>query len=210
MVIINKEKAFENAEYLKEKTDSTVVFIDSLSILKFNKSNWKRKLLLLAIEAIAATTIATQLDTIPLTKDIMTILITTIIALTAIVFTGYAFFQALVNDTLLVALMSVDIESEGNLYKTNKYFAKVMIFQMVCVVVDLILVLFTTILPTQWSLFYDEIINEGIATIGILLMLHINFEGIWEMKSFIFNVFQLFNLHAYSRLVQMKRGEKEK
>ena len=104
----------------------------------------------------------------------------------------------------------VSLEEIPENYKTNKYFAKVMIFQLVCVVVDLILVLFAIILTSQWSLFYDEVANECIAAIGILLVLHINFEGIWEMKSFIFNVFQLFNLHAYSRLVQLNKAEKEK
>ena len=34
-------------------------------------------------------------------------------------------------------------------------------------------------------------------------------ESIWEIKSFIFNVFQLFNLHAYSRMAEIKEQEKK-
>ncbi len=208
MSVINKEKAYENAEFLKEKSNSTSVFIESLSILKMNKVTWKRKLLFIIIEICVAIVMAMQIETISLTKDVMTLIITVIIALVAIVFTGYAFFQALINDTLLVTLMSVDIESEGNLYKTNKYFAKVFIFQILCLMLNLILVVFMIILPNEWCLFKNSQLNELVATIGLVIVFYMNFEGIWEMKSFIFNVFQLFNLHAYSRLVRMKnRGE---
>lgn len=46
--------------------------------------------------------------------------------------------------------------------------------------------------------------NEILAGIFLLLILHCNIESIWEMKSFIFNIFQLFNLHAYARMKEIK------
>ena len=54
---------------------------------------------------------ATQINTIALTKDVFEAIISIIIALIAIVFTGYAFFQALVNNKMLITLLSVDDEA---------------------------------------------------------------------------------------------------
>ena len=65
------------------------------------------------------------------------------------------------------------------------------------------------ILPQEWFLFENNATNELLATLGIFIGLHLNMESIWEMKSFIFNVFQLFNLHAYSRMAEIKEQEKD-
>ena len=50
----------------------------------------------------------------------------------------------------------------------------------------------------------NNIINESLAFLGIWIILFINMESIWEMKSFIFNLYQLYNLHAYSRMLEIK------
>ncbi len=197
--INNIEKAAKNAENLKEKLDSSRVLIDSLKILKPNATNFIRKGFLLVIEAYFAWKMVTQTDTIVLTKDIFEVFITILIALIAIVFTGYTFFQALINDKLLITLLSVNDE-RGNLSGTNKYFAKVMVFQMACTVVDLFIIIFAIIVPNDWNAFENELVNEILSGLFLLCILHCNIESIWEMKSFIFNVFQLFNLHAYARI----------
>ena len=155
-----------------------------------------------------------QVDTVTMAKDIVSVLITILIALIAIVFTGYAFFQALINDKLLVVLLSVDTEkndkNKGNLLNTNKYFAEVMTFQLFCLLLDLIAVAATTIMPKEWFLFANNTANEILSSILILSIFYCNVESIWEMKSFIFNVFQLFNLHAYSRILEIKENKKGK
>lgn len=209
MIFINTERAFENAPKLTEKYNSTKILIDSLAIFKINKSNWLRKIIFVFIEVIIALIMATQINTIVLTKNVFEVIISIIIALVAIVFTGYAFFQALLNNKMLIALLSIDDEQKGNLSQTNKYFAEVMIFQIACLLVDLLIVIFTMILPQEWFLFENNVANELLATLGIFIGLHLNMESIWEMKSFIFNVFQLFNLHAYSRVAEIKELEKD-
>ncbi len=209
MIFINTEKAFKNALNLTKKYSSTKILINSLSILKINKSNCLRKIIFTFIEVFIALIMATQINTIALTKDVFEAIISIIIALIAIVFTGYAFFQALVNNKMLITLLSVDDEQGGNLAQTNKYFAEVMSFQIACLLIDLLIVIFTMILPQEWFLFENNATNELLATLGIFIGLHLNMESIWEMKSFIFNVFQLFNLHAYSRMAEIKEQEKD-
>lgn len=207
MICININKALQNAEQLKEKRKSSKVFLQSLRILKPEKRNIFRKIIFLMIEVVVGIIMSKQVNTILLTKDIFQLLITIIIALIAIVFTGYAFFQALINDKLLVALLSVDDE-RGNLYGTNKYFAEVMIFQIGCLLLDIFIAIFMIVLPQEWCLFENNITNEFIATVLLTIVLYSNIEGIWEMKSFVFNVFQLFNLHAYARINTIKDNEK--
>lgn len=209
MISINTEKALKNAKNLTKKYSSTKILINSLAILKINKSNCLRKIIFAFIEVLIALIMATQINTIALTKNVFEVIISIIIALVAIVFTGYAFFQALVNNKMLITLLSVDDEQEGNLSQTNKYFAEVMIFQIACLLIDLLIVIFTMILPQEWFLFENNVTNELLATLGIFIGLHLNMESIWEMKSFIFNVFQLFNLHAYSRMAEIKEQEKD-
>ena len=209
MISINTEKALKNAKNLTKKYSSTKILINSLSILKINKSNCLRKIIFAFIEVLIALIMATQTNTIALTKNVFEVIISIIIALVAIVFTGYAFFQALVNNKMLITLLSVDDEQGGNLSQTNKYFAEVMIFQIACLLIDLLIVIFTMILPQEWFLFENNVTNELLATLGIFIGLHLNMESIWEMKSFIFNVFQLFNLHAYSRMAEIKEQEKD-
>lgn len=208
MIGINTEKAFENAEKLKNKYSSTKILCDSLSILKIKRSNWGRKAIFICMEMMASFIMATQPNTIVLTKEVFGVIISVIIALLAIVFTGYAFFQALINNKLLIALLSVDDKHEGNLFRTNKYFAEVMAFQILCLLFDLLIIIFTIILPGDWCLVENNMMNEGTAILGIFIGLYFNVESIWEMKSFIFNVFQLFNLHAYSRMAEIKDEER--
>ena len=199
MILISSEigRASENIEKLRTQLSSTKTLMDSLWILKPNSKNYIRKLVFLIIELFIARKMVTQANTMELTKEVFESLIAILIALIAIVFTGYAFFQALLNDTLLKRLSSV---KNGNLSDTNKYFAEVMIFQMTCTVVNLLVIIFTIILPNDWCAFNDVFANELVSGILIFLLLYCNIESIWEMKSFIFNVFQLFNLHAYLRL----------
>ena len=93
MICININKALQNAEQLREKRKSSKVFLQSLRILKPEKRNIFRKIIFLMIEVVVGIIMSKQVNTILLTKDIFQLLITIIIALLAIVFTGYAFFR---------------------------------------------------------------------------------------------------------------------
>lgn len=126
VIIINIENALQNAEALGKKSSSSSVFLKSLTLLKFSKDNTIRKIIFIVAEGYATSAILRQHITIPISKEIAGMLISIIISLIAIVFTGYALFQALINDRLLITLLSVDSNKNANLAKTNEYFAEVM------------------------------------------------------------------------------------
>lgn len=204
------EKVMSNAEKLTEKSNSNIVFLQSLKILKPNKSNFLHKLIFGIIEVTVAFIMAKRTDTIGLTENVLQVVITVMLAFFAVIFTGYAFFQALINDKLLVSMIATGDNKNNKLSETNIYFAEVMIFQIGCMLLDLLVIVFMIVLPENWMLLSNNVLNEALATIGISLLLYCNVESIWEMKSFIFNVFQLFNLHAYSRIAKIQENQSDK
>lgn len=210
MNIKNFEKVMSNAEKLTEKSNSNKVFLQSLKILKPNKSNFLHKLIFGIIEVTVAFIMAKRTDTIGLTENVLQVVITVMLAFLAVVFTGYAFFQALINDKLLVSMIATGDNKNNKLSEANIYFAEVMIFQIGCMLLDLLVIVFMIVLPEDWTLLSNNMLNEAFATIGISFLLYCNVESIWEMKSFIFNVFQLFNLHAYSRIAKIQENQSDK
>ena len=196
MNIKNFKKVMSNAEKLTEKSNSNKVFLQSLKLLKTNKNNFLHKLIFGIIEVTVAFIMAKRTDTIGLTENVLQVVITVMLAFLAVVFTGYAFFQALINDKLLVSMIATGDNKNNKLSEANIYFAEVMIFQIGCMLLDLLVIVFMIVLPEGWTLLSNNMLNEALATIGISFLLYCNVESIWEMKSFIFNVFQLFNLHA--------------
>ena len=210
MNIKNFEKVMSNAEKLTEKSNSNKVFLQSLKILKPNKSNFLLKLIFGIIEVTVAFIMAKRTDTIGLTENVLQVVITVMLAFLAVVFTGYAFFQALINDKLLVSMIATGDNKNNKLSEANIYFAEVMIFQIGCMLLDLLVIVFMIVLPEDWTLLSNNMLNEAFATIGISFLLYCNVESIWEMKSFIFNVFQLFNLHAYSRIAKIQENQSDK
>ena len=210
MNIKNFEKLMSNAVKLTEKSNSNKVFLQSLKILKPDKSNFLHKLIFGIIEVILAIIMVKRVDTISLNEDVLQVVITVMLAFLAVVFTGYAFFQALINDKLLVSMIVAGDDKNNKLSEANNYFAEVMIFQIGCMLLDLLVIVFMIVLPEDWTLLSNNMLNEALAAIGISLLLYCNVESIWEMKSFIFNVFQLFNLHAYSRIAKIQENQSDK
>lgn len=209
-IINDNDKIMDNINDLTTESNSKSMLKKSLSLLSVNKQNVIRKLLFVGAELFVALIVARQFDTIIILNSIVEVFINVMLALLAIVFTGYAFFQALLNDRLLIALISDNSGKKNKLVETNSYFVQVMMIQIFCLLVNIVVIISTIIIPDDWSWLSSKGINELIAALLIFAYLHLNIECIWEMKSFIFNTFQLFNLYAYSRIVSILKQEKDK
>lgn len=209
VINIDKENLINNSMDLIIENNSNYVLRKSFLLLKINRKNIGRKIIFIILEVIAAIFIAEQATTINIVREIVEVLISVMLALLAIVFTGYTIFQALLNDRLLIALVSDDSDKKNKLVETNSYFVEVMMLQIFFLMVNILVIIFLFLLPDDWSLLTNNRINELLATGLILLHLHLNLECIWEMKSFIFNTFQLFNLYAYSRVLNIVNNDKK-
>lgn len=200
----------ENVEKLGEKRTSNQVLIHAIKELNPRKLGLKRTLFLLIISLFPSLIIAISENTIILFVEYSELINTVILTLFGIVFTGYVFFQALVNDDLLIRM----INSSGNTGKSkfqenNEYFLDVMILYILGIVINVFLIIFFKVLPIDFCLFNKHQINNTFAFILIYLYMMFTLNMIWEIKCLVFNVYQIFNGHACSKIVsKLKEGKK--
>lgn len=136
-----------------------------------------------------------------------------VIAVFSIVFTGYALFQAFINDELLLRMVNEpDFSSEdirSKLQETNETFTELMMLCVISIGTNIFLKLTINSFPDDFLLFNKRVYNNILAIILMQIYLVFSANIFVELKSFIFNTFQLFNLHAGTKIVQIMR-EKDK
>ena len=125
-----------------------------------------------------------------------------------IVFTGYTFFQALMNKQLLVRMLSNNSEdnedkTKSKLQETNESFVEYMMLNLISIIVSLLLKIILSSIPAEFVAFSKMLTNNIIATLLISLYFYFILTIIWEVKSFIYNVFQVFNMHAGTRVLEL-------
>ena len=190
----------ENIEQLMKGKKSSEIIRSSFLQLKPTKETYRSFIFILIISLIPAGLIGFSSETIHMTKSAMEAVIGVILALLGIMFTGYAFFQALINDSLLVWMLGdAKCKSKSMLQETNEYFAEVMMLEGISIFVSLFFIISLGCLPSDWSLPSITKMNNLIASSLIWLYFAFNFLVVWEVKSFIFNLFQLFNAHAAAK-----------
>lgn len=130
----------------------------------------------------------------------------TVIAIFGIVFTGYALFQALINNELLIRMVNDDSNNESGknkLQETNETFTELMMLCVISIMVNIFLGLIIASLPSDFTIFDKKECNDIIAI--VLLQIYFVFHAniLLELKSFIFNTFQLFNLYAGTKIIEI-------
>ncbi len=204
-------------ELLKNQTSKEMLF-QSFNFILPNKTNknYLSFCIIILLSMIPSVLIGFSSDTISLIKSSAEKINEAMIALFGIVFTGYAFFQALINKELLLRMLSSDEGDKDSRKKqvkksrlqiSNEYFVKVMMLQGFSIIISLFLGISLDAIPNNWSLFDNLIMNNSIAFLAIWLYLSFNFLIVWEIKSFVFNVFQLFNAHAGAKVLTMLNGK---
>ncbi len=206
---MDREAMLKSIEHMmNSKKTSTNVFLSIPQILLIKKENVIRKIFFIALELISGGVIAFSPEVVLITQNIFEAINAVILALMAIVFTGYAFFQALLSDRLLEYLLkNQKDDGESKLEESNNYYAQVMMTHFICVFFNIITIIFSCIVPEQWGITGSSLLNSCMCTLILFAFLHINGEAIWETKSFIFNVFQLFNAHAATRFMEMLKKD---
>ena len=139
--------------------------------------------------------------------DIVESLNAIILALFGIVFTGYALFQALIDNNMLERMLIVKGE-KTTVQISNEYFLNVMLLDIFCIILNTGLLLLLKVFPIG-LLNYGNLTVAIISTIALFcLYFTIQILVIWEMKSFVFNIFQFFNISAGSKAVEILKRNK--
>lgn len=176
----------------------------------FLKRNDKKQILLIALVVLAMSIIiGVSTKTIPIIGGVVNILNGVIIAVFAIIFTGYTFFQALIGKKSLERMMR---NYEGNVpafVYCNNYFAELMIVYVFAILINVFVLVMLEIVPSGWYLFGNVIVDNILASILIFVYLLFHFICIWEIKCFVFNIYQVFNIAAGDNIIEILNKKQE-
>ncbi|PGB63959.1 hypothetical protein [Bacillus toyonensis] len=129
----------------------------------------------------------------------------------AVIITGYAIFQALVNGSTLINLMTASEADKSKFEEYNLYFFGLSLLYLGIIILNLLLMLFFKNVPDDWSLpFVSNQVNEIIASVLMTIYLAILMHSLIELKSFVYNLFQCFTINAASSGIDFLEEHKEK
>jgi hypothetical protein len=138
-----------------------------------------------------------------------------LLALFAVVLTGYAIFQALANGPTLVNLMTVSEEEKSKFKHYNMSFFSITILYLALIILNFFLYLFFSLISPKWYFpFLNNELNTYLALALFSLYIVIIFHALFELKSFIYNLYQCFSINAASKgidyLIKYKEDQSEK
>lgn len=142
--------------------------------------------------------------------DYLDILMNINLIMFGLLFTGYSIFQALLSEKIIIILLNVkekktDPDEKSLLLRNNEYFINVMIVQFYCILLDVFIILIMKCINAlNFNIFFasHRIIIDIIASFVIFAIISINLFSIVEVKSFIINIFRIFNLSAYFQVTE--------
>lgn len=205
-------KIMEHIVQMSSSKSSTDLFKKSFEAFRWKKDKVKRNIVLIGICMIPACSIGISPETKNLFHNSLGDIIGVFLAILGIIFTGYALFQAIINDELLVKLL--EIESDNNkqqskLQETNESFAMLMMQNLMIIVASILLRTTISGVDDAFILFKSLYLSNVLAVILILGYYFVIAIIFCEMKSFIFNVYQLFNLSSTTRILEILKSKKE-
>lgn len=132
-----------------------------------------------------------------------------IIALFAIIFTGYALFQALVSGNALKQMLLQNAEKYSMFKEYNLFFFILTIEYLFFIILNFGISFLLSILPANWSFpYFSDNINSIIAILFVSLYIVLVVNAILEVKCFIYNLYQCFSINAFANI--MEKIEKDK
>ncbi|MBD7937151.1 hypothetical protein H9655_08915 [Cytobacillus sp. Sa5YUA1] len=217
------QKLIENARGLLalKKKKSFSLFRSSLYLFKLS---WTRLITIGIVGLILFNFILfvlfKQISAVNLILEITNKLNAIIIPIFTVLITGYAIFQALANGNTLIRMISVkhvdtDNQKLENLSKFgvyNLYFYGLSIFYLSLIILNYLLSVSLVMVNEDWSFSsFSATQNEIICSLAITIYLMVVLNFLIEIKSFIFNLFQIFitnGVNEITKYLEEKDSEK--
>jgi hypothetical protein len=135
-------------------------------------------------------------------KEIINHITTISLTLLMMTFTGYAIFQALVNGKTLETLLKKRDKDISLFKKFNLMFMGLNISYLSIIIISFLLCIILENIPTNWHIqMFSSDVNNIIATSLLSCYLVFVLNAFVEIKSFLYNLYQCFTLHAYSKYI---------
>lgn len=204
---MDKQRLFNNTEQLIEIKKLSSIKLFLLGLPRFTLSK-RRSIILGFFFIIIFITqkflLYPKVKAISILADITVNLNTIMIPVFAVIITGYAIFQALSNGGTLIRMIAINHEGKLDKFSTyNLYFYSLSLIYLGIIILNFLLLVTFKYMPTNWSLdFITNSINEYIAAFLITFYLILNLNFLIEIKSFIYNLFQIFITNGFSAAIE--------
>jgi hypothetical protein len=197
------------ASNLFTKKSSKQILIQGLKEMVPTKGTYLESFIILVLVIAISSLIGISNNTVILLKDVVEVLNNVTLAVFGIIFTGYAIFQALIDTDILKRLFTTDLKGKPFFSISNDYFIMLMIVNALAIFINMTLLIILKIIPEYWCAFDNHILNNAIAITLISFYLYFEFKNIWEIKSFVFNIYQMFNISAGEKIIKIIDEEKK-
>ncbi len=199
-----KEETIEN---ILKYSPSEKIFIKALSVYKIRKANICENGIILLLCTIISVILGISTNTVMLFTNSVSIFLNVTLTLFGIVFTGYAIFQTLLGNRLIIHLfedtaLTKNKITKSKLQETNENFVYLMMLFIFGIIINVILSIVMPVIPSNYCLFNSIHLCNVAAIILIDIFLYIMGIIVWRMVSFIANMFHLLNAYAVSKLLE--------
>lgn len=205
--MLKQKIRIDMVEKMFQHTSSDELEKNALMTLIPRRKKLRRYLAIMIICFLPAFYISASKETVLVFFQIVEILNDVILAMFGIVFTGYALFQALIGKEMLVRMINSTVGSgekeKSKLQESNELFAETMMLNLICVIGNVFLLILGKCIPADFCLFECMKLNNLCACIGLEIYFYVSGITLLEMKGFIYNIFQLFNFHAGTRVMEI-------
>lgn len=172
-----------------------------LEVIRPNKEI-KSSIWQLVISIVVAIIICVPISAIPNTVEIfsetVSVLQNIFIAFIAMEMGAYALFQALLKKELVYKLYI-----NGNILDTsNSAFLGVILLFWVGIMLNIILVILFKVIPPNWTLFSNNIINILVSFVLMTIYMSFYIRVLFEVRNFAINLFKVFQAHNKVSLLE--------
>ena len=196
------EKILESLRDLLGDQESLKLIKISTASLKCSKRRCMILLLMSFCLLIPLWYIGSSSHTIDSTIKIIQLSNDVIIPIFAMLFTGYALFQALVGGNTLKKMLIEKINNASAFKTYNLYFFSLAIYFLCIIILNFILLIVFENIPPDWAFPYlTQFANSVWATLLLLIYVIVNVNALIEVKSFLYNLYQCFSINAYANVI---------
>lgn len=191
-------------------TDSFRLILISLKMLRCSRIRLTILIIIAVILVIPLGYVGFGEDTVTIAMKIVDMSNSIIIPVFSVLFMGYALFQALVGGSTLKRMLIEEIEDKSMFKTYNLFFYGITIYNLFIIILNYFLLIVFQSVPKNWSIpFFGQIFNNILASALLLIYVIINIYALFEVKSFLYNIYQCFSMNAYATIVSEIRKEND-
>lgn len=190
------EQIIKNMVEIAESGSLKGLLVATLSEIRLSKKSFLQYFVSIVVSMMFSFCIIYSENIIDVMSFAVGILNDTVIAFIAIIFTTYSVFQALLTDSVVLALL----KNKGNLLNiSNKSFLHLILLYVFDIGINIILLILLKVMPEGFCLFSSLTLCNLVAFFLCFIYFMYNSLIIYEIKNFAVNLYRMFAVYNYYR-----------